>query len=69
MNNLQKIVSGHCVPLEGMRVFFLKKAFHEGTTFLGKKINCEEVVLNTRTIGPIMPKFGGRFINGKCIFQ
>ena len=40
-----------------------------GQTFLGKKINCEEVVLNTRTIGPIMPKFGGRFINGKCIFQ
>ena len=37
MNNLQKIVSAHCVPLEGMRVFSLRKAFHERTNFFGQK--------------------------------
>ena len=45
-----------------------KKAYHERTHFFGQK-NYGKVVLNWRNNDQIMPRFGGSFINDKCIFQ
>ena len=69
MNNRLKIISVIGIPLQSMRWFFQKKAFHERTKFFWGQKNYGEVVLNRRANDPIMPRFKRSFIIEKCIFH
>ena len=47
--------------------FFRKKAFHEGSNFLGQIYG--KVILNGRINDQIMSRWRRSFINDKCILQ